>query len=387
MGVFNVKNVLFQGLDKTIMTRMFYISTGAVLFFVLVVIFNTYVLRLKVETAVVSSKIETMVSPVGGYITHVFVSSGDRVKKGESLLKIENMYLERKLQLARVQVQESKLNVDYYQQLLANEMQRLKIYQKIGHHRVVSSQSMVNVSKQDVLIAQHNLDRFTELHAKHYVSNAILETNQANYASAQEKLKNAQALHNVEKHSLNNALNKGIYFSGNKTEGVSHDLTAELAAAEKRATLNESRVKIYENLIGRLTLIAPFDGKVTKILKSAGNTTDNTNPIIFIEKTGENKNIIAYLTQDEIIHIGASRDVKIYVPSSGNIYHGKITEINRTDGFIDEIKAQYRWRDFQVDRSAMVTIVIQQRDQHDFDQQAFSGMPAVVYFSKKIVFF
>jgi len=97
-----------------------------------------------------------------------------------------------------------------------------------------------------------------------------------------------------------------------------------------------------------------------------------------------NKNIIAYLTQDEIIHIGSSRQVKIYIPSSGKTYRGKILEINRTDGFIDEIKAQYRWRSFQLDRSAMVTISVMGMDQKNFNQQVFSGMPAIVYFSKNL---
>lgn len=363
-----------------------YAISGGLLLYSLIIIFYTYVLRLKVESAVVSTQIETIVAPAGGYITDVFVQSGDHVKKGVPLLKIENINLERRLQLARVQVEESRLNIDYYQQLLANEQQRLNVYKKIGHTRVVSALSLVNVSKKKVMIAQHNLERYINLHKKQYVSEADLEAKRVQYENALEQLKNVEAQQRLEHHSLN-AVKKGMYFTGTKAEGVERDLLAELLAAQKKATLNDNRVKIYENLVGRLTLVAPFDGIVTQVLKSAGNTTDSVKPIIFIEKSGMDKKIIAFLTQDEVIHIGASGKVRIYIPSSGRTYHGKIIEINRTDGFIDVVKAQYQWRDFQVDRSAMVTIALQDNEQNAFDKQAFSGMPVVVYFSKKWAFF
>ena len=241
------------------------------------------------------------------------------------------------------------------------------------------------MSKQELLTAKHNLDRIDVLHKKHYVSEASLESEHTNYINALEKLNNANAQHSLEHHSLN-ALNKGMYFTGNKAEGIERDLYAELTTAQKRAELNENRVKIYEQLISKLTLLAPFDGKITQILKSAGNTTDTTKPIIFIENSKSNKDIVAYLTQDEIIHIGASGKVKLYIPSSGKMYHGNIIEINRTDGFIDAVKAQYRWRDFQIDKSAMVRIAIQENDRSDFNKQAFSGMPAIVYFTKSFHF-
>ena len=133
-------------------------------------------------------------------------------------------------------------------------------------------------------------------------------------------------------------------------------------------------------------MTAPFSGKVTQILKSEGNTTDNIKPIIFIEKERSEKQIIAYLTQDEIIHIGLE-SVKIYLPALGKTYVGNIVEINRTDGFIDEVHAQYRWRDFEIDRSAKVTVEVKQNDRDKFEKIAFAGMPVIVYFPKKHVIF
>lgn len=358
---------------------------GCMLFLAVLIMFNTYVLHLKVETAVISSEFETMVSPVNGYITQLYVNAGEQIKQGMPLLKIENLNLERALQLARVQAEESKLDIDYYQHLLANEEQRLKIYQKIGGNRVISAKSQVNRSLQTVMTTQRNLERFTQLNKKHYISEAMLEAERSKYISAQETLADAKAQHSIERHSLR-AVNNGMYFTGTKTEGIMQDLDAELIMAQKRANLNDRRVDVYENLIKKLTLVAPFDGKVTQILKSVGNTTDNIKPIMFIEKGKAKKQILAYLTQDEIIHIGNAK-VKIYLPALGKTFMGNIVEINRTDGFIDEVNAQYRWRDFQIDRSAKVTVDIQDTDQRDFSKIALSGMPVIVYFPKKHAIF
>lgn len=366
-------------------TPSIYAILGFMVFLSVLMIFNTYALHLKVETAVVNTQIETMIAPLNGYISKVYITAGEQVKKGTPLLKIENIYMERELQLAKIQSAESKLNIDYYEQLLSSEQQRLKIYKKIGKNRVISAKTQVNMSEQNVLTTQHNLARYTKLNQKHYVSEASLEAERAKYLSAQEKLADAKAQQRIEKHALH-AVSNGMYFTGTKTEGIIHDLEAELVSAQKRAELNDRRVKVYERLIKKLTLIAPFDGKITQILKSEGNTTDKIQPILFIEKQNSAKHIIAYLTQDEIIHIGA-KNVKIYLPSLSKAYVGKIIEIDRTDGFIDEVKAQYRWRDFQIDRSAKVTIDIMQDKKDHFDTIAFSGMPVIVYFPKKFNIF
>lgn len=382
----NKKEIFLKHMKPRILTSILYIILGFFIFLSFIIIFNTYILRLKVEAAVVSTEIEPMVAPIGGYITDVYVASGELVKKGHSLLKIENIDLIRELQLARIQVEESKLNIQYYQQLLNNEQERLSLYKTVGHSRVISARASVNISKQNVLATRNNFQRYTALYQQHHISAANLETEHSKYINAQEQLKNAHAEQILQKQALK-AIDKGMYFTGNKTEGVVHDLVAELTAAQNRELLNHNRVKIYEDLIKRLTLKAPFDGKITQILKSAGNTTDNKKPIIFIENTATHKNIIAYLTQNEVIHIGHSKAVKIYIPSSGKTYHGNILEINRTEGFIDMVKAEYQSRDFLIDRSAKVTINIQDSDRKKFDIHAFSGMPVIVYFSKKSVFF
>ena len=360
-----------------------YSMVGLSVFIVLIFLIAFHVLFLKVETALISTQTETIAAPTSGYITEFYVHLGDQVKKGTPLLRIENIELERDLNLARVNVSESKLTTEYYQKLITNEHQRLELYKKIGHSRVLSRKTLLNRAQHETLIAKHTLDRYTALYKKHYVSQALWEAMNASYLSAQEQLKNAQTKHRIEQHSLN-ALDQGVYFSDTKTEGIERDLYAQFEASQNRTALNKERVTVYEQLISKLTILAPFDGKITHIVKSAGNTADTIRPILFIENTQRNKLINAYLTQAEVMKIRTASRVKIYIPSSGTTYHGTITEINHTNGLLDVMKPPYQWGEHPMDSSTMVTIEVQPKDKKEFDKTTFSGMPAIVYFAKHV---
>jgi multidrug resistance efflux pump len=147
-----------------------------VCFYSLTIIFNTYVLHLKVETAVISAPIETMVATAAGLISAVYVTPGKIVKKGTPLIKIENIELLRDLQLTKVHVDDAQLNISYTQSLLANEQRRLQVYQQVGADRVASADAIATMSKQTMATAKNNLRRMQVLHAKHYLSKAVVYT-------------------------------------------------------------------------------------------------------------------------------------------------------------------------------------------------------------------
>lgn len=359
-----------------------YLMLGLVLIICLFNIFNVYVVHLKIESSVVSSPIETMVAPAAGYIKEVYVTPGMQVKKGDALIKIENINLERDQQLARIQVEDSKLTIAYLQTLLANERLKLNVYKLIGTNRVASTQATVEQYASEWMAAKNNLNRMQLLLKKHFITLANWDEAVARYKSAEDKMKSATAQKNIEVSSLGAIVN-GFYFTGEKLEGIVNDLTAQINAAQNRLMLNQERLNVYNNVVSKLTLLAPFDGKVTEILKSVGTTTDSVKPIILLTQTTTNKNIVAYLTQDEITHVRVNGNVNIYIPALGNTYHGKLINIDRTSGFVDEINAQYRWRDLQIDRSATALIEIDHREQNKFNRQVIAGMPAIVYFSRK----
>jgi HlyD family secretion protein len=375
-GYFKKKNIPY----------LIYSVLGMSLFVALFITFNTYVMHLKVETSVVSVPIETMVAPAAGLITQVYVSQGSLVKKDDPLMKIDSLELERDLELAHLQVDDSNLNITYLQSLLINEEKKLNVYKSIGIDRVTSTRASVDAAAQEVITKKNILHSMEYLYKKRYVTTTNLDEAKTNFKRAEEKMKNAISQMNIESNSLN-AVGIGMYFTGQKLEGTREDINAQIEAAKKRLDLNQERVSIYENMLKKLILLAPFDGKVTQILKSAGNTVDSVKPLLLIEQIHIEKKIVAYLTQQEIMHIGISGKVIVYIPSLGKKYLGKVIDVDRTVGFVDEINAQYRWRDLQTDRSAVVTIGIEKSYQENFNHEVLTGMPAILYFTRKFNLF
>lgn len=360
----------------------FYVVSGICVLLFMIHILGTFVLRLKVETAVVSAQMETMVAPLNGLISAIFVEEGAVVAKGTPLMTIDNIELERAAQLAQVEIEKATFEIHYYQTLLNNEQQRLNLYKQIGHHRARSAHAVVNMAEQSVEAAQVKLNRLTLLYQKHYISQAVWQDQQRQYQTALEKLKRATALQQLEHRALR-ATDQGLYFTGAKLEGIQQDLKAKLNAAKKRLTLSHHQAKIYQSLKQKLILTAPFEGHITRILKSSGNTTNTSQPLLLIEKAQVHKTIVAYVTQQEMNHIGWSKKVSVYLPALDQFYHAQIIEMNRTEGFVDLMHAQYRWRDLEWDRSAKVTLEIQSNEQKQFDEQALAGLPAIVYFSRR----
>ena len=371
----------FKAQSHSFYISIFYLITGLMLVACFIVILNTYVFHLKVTTAVVSAPIETMNAPLSGYIKAIYVSEGQILKQGSRLLTIENLDLEQKFRQALVDIAQAKLTVKYTRQLLKNEQQKLTLYKKIGDDRVLAADASTRIAQQKLRSVQDDLARLKPLLKDHYISQSVWDKQTALYNNVQERLKKTQALQRLEHQALH-ATKHGFYFTGAKTEGIEQDLVAELHAAKNQVIINKRRANIYRKLINKLTLQAPFDAKVTQLLKTAGNTTDSSNPLLLIEPLSAPKTIVAFVTQNEVIHIKANKKATIYMPATGKYYRGKIIEINRTQGFIDELTRQYRWRDFQADRSAKITLALDERDTGAFNALSFSGMPAIVYFTR-----
>jgi hypothetical protein len=96
--------------------------------------------------------------------------------------------------------------------------------------------------------------------------------------------------------------------------------------------------------------------------------------------------VTAYLNQDEVARTGLGDEVLLYVPALAETLKGKVLQIDRTSGFVQEQNTAqipgYRWRG-SVDRSAQVVIGFKDlRRVADTDRYR-SGLPVVVVFPQR----
>lgn len=348
-------------------------------------IVNTHVIHLKIQTAVVNSTIETINAPTSGYISAIYVNQGMIVKKGSPLFKIVNFDLLKDLELAKLNLEDAKLNRNYYEKLLGFEKEKNAAYQRIGMKRLSSAQALSTVTKQDVIYTKSKLSKMKELYSQNYITKLDWEKYLADYQKALSNNHNMLAMKDIENESLY-SLKKGLYFTGNKLEGTSGELIVQIEIANERIKLFEKKINVYENIIDQLTVRAPADGKIIDILRLLGSNIDNSKPIMLLENTHTNKKIIAFLTQNEASEVNMQKPINIFIPALNEMYKGKILSLDRTTSYIDEMKVQYKWHDTN-DRTAIVTISINKNDESHFNQSISSGMPALVYFKRRLNLF
>ncbi|MBA3661983.1 MAG: HlyD family efflux transporter periplasmic adaptor subunit [Gammaproteobacteria bacterium] len=361
-----------------------YSLSGIILLIILLLSFNTYILHLKVTTAVIAATIEPIHAPLSGYISHVYIKQNQVITKGSPLAKVENNDIEKDLQMAKLAFEEAQCTVDYYQTLLRNEQDRLKLYQQVGQNRIAAANATVDIAKAEYTTTKKQFGRLQPLFKKRYLSQSDWDIVEAKLRTADDKLKNVTALMHLE-HDALQSVDKGIYFTGNKVEGRIQDLEAEIVAAKKKLSINRARVEMYTQFAQKFVITAPFTGRVVQLFKREGSVIENTKPLLLLQEMGAKKQIVAYLTQNEVTHLRMRARVKVYVPALNQIFHGKVVEINRTHGFVDEVNAQYRFRELGIDRSAQVTIELQNSAAKN--NKVMAGLPAIVYFSRSFNLF
>ena len=92
--------------------------------------------------------------------------------------------------------------------------------------------------------------------------------------------------------------------------------------------------------------------------------------------------ITAYLTQDEVLHVGIGDEATVYVPAFDTTLKAKVTGIDRTSGFADEMHAKFNFRNTR-DRSAVVTLHFLTKVVASQPKTFRSGTPVVVIFKAR----
>ena len=180
-------------------------------------------------------------------------------------------------------------------------------------------------------------------------------------------------------------------FTGNETIG-SADIVGQGPELEAEIRLIEHEIQFaqqkYITTLNRRSLEsvrAPFDGTILQ-LPQTNNATVRRGDVIAVIEQRKNRQVTAFLNQDEVLRIGLDDEVSVFVPSVGKTIKGFVKEIDRTSGFIREQDQRTNpgatWRG-PTDRSAKVTIAFfDPREVEDFEKYR-TGVPVVAVFERR----
>ncbi len=158
-------------------------------------------------------------APVPGYMESLMCGKVKTSKKGDPLLKIQNIELTKELAWPVLMWLQHNWMWLYRKKLLANEQTRLQVYQQIGTDRVAVAGSNVASLQKMLAVAEKNWQRMKNCMLEHYVTDADFDQAESNVQTLREKLKIAVASMQIE-HDALNSVPDGLYFTGNRLEGA-----------------------------------------------------------------------------------------------------------------------------------------------------------------------
>ncbi len=340
--------------------------------------------RMEIQTAVISAPVETVTARTDGQIVWSNLKPGDPVKQGDVVVSVVDNEIEREIELAGIAVQERKAQLAFLKKLQADELEKLQGFAKYDMKTVEQGRIEYEGLRQQFQLAEQQLGRIQQLFDKGYTTATKLDEARKQVIA----LKSQMDQRKVELASRATLADENFgkrLFTGNNLLGAGQEIEAKVNLAEHEIKLAQSRQQSYMRERERAAVTAPFDGTVLDLPKFDQGSVRKGDTIAIIEERRQ-RNVTAYLTQDEILKVGLGDEALIYVPAIGETLKGRVREIDRTSGFVrEQFERQnpgYGWRGPH-DRSAKITIEFDEAAKVADIERYRSGLPVVVVFEQR----
>ena len=362
---------------KLIFMTTLYMSVGmALLVYIVFTVYTNY-FSLEVDSGVVAAPIEKIVSTTDGQIVKVAIQINEMVVEGDRLITIEDARVELEIEFAKIEIERIRSELEQKQKELTIERDKLDDYRYVTLNKIDELTTNINSLNKRRQYAQKNVDRCSKLIINNLITERELDNAESVLVEIEGELDIAK-LESEKYRTLLKKINFGRYFTGERFEGVSRELEAEVSRLKEEVALTMRELVILYEHRERFTIRAPSNGRLLVMLKTDGSSTKRGETIALFERD-ENRVIEVYLTQKEVVDIKMGNKARVYFPSKDIVINTQVKTIDRTEGYIDEIQSRYNWRDTE-DRTAKVTLQILDYNDEEIRQQFTPGLPAVVVF-------
>lgn len=369
---------------KAVAMTSFYAVLGLIVFGYTGLLAYSNFYRLEVQTAVISAPIETVLSQADGRVSWGTFKPGDSVRRGDVVINVSDNQLERDLELAEIAVNERKAQLVFYRKRLNDELERTRGLTTVEGKNLDQAKVDLESTEAQLAAAEQQYSRLAILHRKGFTTDTLLENAEKLMVGLRKSLESKR----IELKSRVDIANMGDgkwFYTGQTMVGDLSQLEAQVKLAEHEVELTQAKYDALINHKKRLAVRAPFDGTVLEI-KRVDQGTVRRGDVIAVFEQREQRQVTAFLNQDEVSRAGLGDEVLLYVPALAETLKGRIQQIDRTSGFVQEQNTAqipgYRWRG-SVDRSAQVLIAFQDTRRVADAQRYRSGLPVVVVFPQR----
>ncbi|WP_422369093.1 HlyD family secretion protein [Pelagibius sp.] len=363
---------------KTVLMSAFYLVLGACVFGYLGILLYSNIMRLEVQSAVISAPLQTLKMPVDGILRPVRFTAGARVRKGEEIARIENLALGARVSEANIDYIEAREALWRAEQKYRIEEERLKLYRIVNRTDRDIVVARIEARKEALKAADANLARMRSLAKKGHVTAAKLDEAVNRQAKAAAGLRETEL--ELERTTAMDAVSARRHYNHKEFVTDLDMLAVDISAARSRFETAAMRLTALEARQARQVIRAPFDGRIVSLFQAADTSIVKNAPLLLLEQDSD-LTVTAFLDQDEVLMVGLNDHAKVFLPALNRHIPAQVVAIDRNSAFVDPENGHYIWRDRQ-DRTAAVSLRLE-LDEAD-GMEVSAGLPAVVIFRRRL---
>ncbi|WP_455222927.1 HlyD family efflux transporter periplasmic adaptor subunit [Kaarinaea lacus] len=292
-----------------------YLTVGFVVAISLYYTLYTNVFLVTSDQAFVYTPSVDVIVPEGGEVSAVYVREGDQVSEGEPLLKLNSQRLDHLLSEAQFEVRSALNERRRLEASIKSEQETLTTYRQIASDQVAAAEARLSSAKTQQSLLERQFDRVSTMSQQGkqgLVSTEELDRIQTDQLRASQAVSEAQAELRIAR-SAYAAAQKGAYYSSNRLESRLPTLQNDLASANDRIELAESRLHELQKQAIRLVIRAPVSGRIRQVtVPSGGTVMAGTQAVSLL--TDQTLQVYTKIPSHELGRIAVGDSASVYVP-------------------------------------------------------------------------
>ena len=365
---------------KTMVVTALYGIAGFVIFGYAGLLGYTNFFRMEIQSAVISAPIETVVAQTDGQLHWTGIKPGDDVRSGDVVVTVIDSALEREIELADIEVQSRKAQLVFLKRRHLDELEKLRGFANAEMKNVKQTKVEVEGLRRQLAVAEVQHSRLKGLAEKGYATASKVDEALKQVIALESQIENRR----IELESRVELADQNIgkrFYNGDNLVGAAAEIEDKVSLAEHEIKLAEMKAKAVAKQ--RIEIRSPFDGTVLDLPRNDNGLVRKGDTIALIEQRRD-RNVVAYVNQDEVLKVGIGDEAVIFIPALGQSVKGRVEKIDRTSGFVAEQREHqgYQWRGSS-DRSAKITIAFADAAEVADAERYRSGLPVVVVFEQR----
>lgn len=286
------------------------------------------------ESILTAEQVNVSFQQVGGRVTQVEVQEEQRVKEGDVIMRLDPTDLDLQIAKAQKDLEQMDVKIKQIQDSVRNGGQKVttqELQAKLGVESALTSERQINkgardedIRRQEIVVIdarksleniQLTYDRTKKLFDEGAVAKASLDSAETALSTVQNALAQQEEILKKLKAGATNEERQQASIAAEKAKTVlsqveqarddlmNNAMNADILQKQKEAA--EIQLKTLQTQRERLTLKAPQDGKVIKVVPKAGENVAIGGTVVLLETDNLFYDIYVSETQVRNIKVGA----------------------------------------------------------------------------------